>query len=274
MSSKKPKYSIVIPCYNEEKFIGATLESLNNQTYKGLTEIIVVDNNCSDSTSDIAKSFGAKVIKEKIPGVCHARQAGTIASSGEIVISTDADTIYAPGWLDKVDNEFSKSKNIVAVSGPCIYRDGPWWSNPYTNMLFGSSYFYSKIFKHPYYISATNFAFKRSAWEGYDVNLSQGGDEIAMIRQMKNKGAIPFLINNPTLTSSRRLRRGLVYNFFVTFIYYYLLGYQINRIFKKEIIKPAPAYREDEVRHTIYKKILSIFSMPLESNQKYNKNRK
>ena len=215
MSSKKPKYSIVIPCYNEEKFIGATLDSLNKQTYSGPVEIIVVDNNCTDSTAKIAKSYGAKIVTEKIAGVCHARQAGTLASNGDIVISTDADTIYAPEWLDRVDKEFSKNKSIVAVSGPCIYRDGPWWSNPYTNMLFGSSYFYSKIFKHPYYISATNFAFKRSAWEGYDVNLSQGGDEIAMIRQMKHKGPIPFLINNPTLTSSRRLRRGLTYNFVV-----------------------------------------------------------
>lgn len=193
---------------------------------------------------------------------------------GEIVISTDADTIYAPNWLERVDEEFSKDESIVAVSGPCIYRNGPWWSNPYTNLLFGSSYFYSRIFKHPYYISATNFAFKRSAWEGYDVNLSQGGDEIAMIRQMKNKGPIPFLINNPTLTSSRRLRRGLTYNLFVTFIYYYLLGYQINRLFKKEVIKPAPAYREDVSRQIIYKRLSSIFSFTINLYQKSNKIRK
>ena len=274
MSSNKPKYSIVIPCYNEEKFIGATLASFNKQTYSGTFEIIVVDNNCSDNTVKIAKSYGAKIVTEKISGVCHARQTGTLASLGEIVISTDADTIYTPNWLQRVDEEFSKDESIVAVSGPCIYRNGPWWSNPYTNLLFGSSYFYSRIFKHPYYISATNFAFKRSAWEGYDVNLSQGGDEIAMIRQMKNKGPIPFLINNPTLTSSRRLRRGLTYNLFVTFIYYYLLGYQINRLFKKEVIKPAPAYREDVSRQIIYKRLSSIFSFPINLYQKSNKIRK
>ena len=114
----------------------------------------------------------------------------------------------------------------------------------------------------PYYISATNFAFKKSSWEGYDVLLSQGGDEVAMIRQLKSKGRIVFLLNNPTLTSARRLRRGMFYNIFVSFFYYYLAGYHINRIFKKEIIKPAPAYREEDMKQSKYNKYISLAMSP------------
>ncbi|MEI8187689.1 MAG: glycosyltransferase [Candidatus Saccharibacteria bacterium] len=262
MSKNNPRYSIVIPCYNEEKFIAKTLISLNKQTYDGTKEIIVVDNNCSDKTVEIAKSYGAKIVSESIPGVCHARQKGTLSAKGEIVISTDADTIYTPKWLQKIDNEFVKDPNLIAIAGPCKYRNGPWWATFYTTILFGSAYFYSKLTKHPYYLSATNFAFKKSAWEGYDVNLSQGGDEIAMIRQMKAKGKILFLIGNPTLTSARRLRRGMIYNIFITFIYYYLMGYHLNRIFKREVIKPAPAYREDEIIPSLFSRLKTLMTLP------------
>jgi len=259
MSKKIFKYSIVIPCYNEEKFIARTLISLNKQSYEGEKEIIVVDNNCTDKTIEIAKSYGAKIVSEKEPGVCHARQAGTLKAKGDIVISTDADTIYHKRWLENIDKVFQKNKDVVAVGGPCKYKDGPWWGTFYTAILFGSVYGYSKIMNRPYYISATNFAFKKSLWEGYDVLLSQGGDEMAMIRQFKPKGKIVFLLNNPTLTSARRLRRGMFYNIFVSFFYYYLAGYHINRIFNKEIIKPAPAYREEETKLSWTTKLINNF---------------
>ena len=262
MSKKIIKYSIVIPCYNEEKFIARTLISLNKQSYEGDKEIIVVDNNCTDKTIDIARSYGAKIVSEKEPGVCHARQAGTLKASGEIVISTDADTIYQPKWLENIDKVFTRNDDVVAVGGPCKYRNGPWWGTFYTSILFGSVYAYSKLMNRPYYISATNFAFKKSSWEGYDVLLSQGGDEVAMIRQLKSKGRIVFLLNNPTLTSARRLRRGMFYNILVSFFYYYLAGYHINRIFKKEIIKPAPAYREEDMKQSKYNKYISLAMSP------------
>ena len=261
MDKSKPNYSIVIPCFNEEKYIAKTLTSLNKQTYDGLIEIIVVDNNCSDKTIAIAKSFGARIVNESNAGVCWARQAGTKIAKAKVVISTDADTIYTEDWLKNIDDMFQRNNNVVAVAGPCKYRDGPWWGNFYTSILFGSAYAYSKLLNRPFYISATNYAFKKSAWEGYDVKLSQGGDEMAMIGQMKNKGRIVFLLNNPTLTSARRLNRGLFYNIFVSFFYYYLAGYHLNRIFNRVIIKPAPAYREDSKRLTIYKKIIALFNI-------------
>ncbi|HSX19356.1 MAG TPA: glycosyltransferase, partial [Candidatus Saccharimonadales bacterium] len=55
---QKPTISVVIPAYNEEKSIVKTLESLKNQTYQGKVEIIVVDNNSTDNTAQIAEKLG------------------------------------------------------------------------------------------------------------------------------------------------------------------------------------------------------------------------
>ena len=99
------RFSIVIPCYNEADFIASTLESLTAQTFTKNYEIIIVDNNCTDDTVAIARRHGARVVSAQRPGVCSARQAGTKASHGEIIISTDADTIFSPNWLSNIDHK-------------------------------------------------------------------------------------------------------------------------------------------------------------------------
>jgi len=60
---KNPLISVVIPAFNEENFIAKTLESLLNQDFKDF-EIIVVDNNSTDQTAEIAKKFGAILLYE------------------------------------------------------------------------------------------------------------------------------------------------------------------------------------------------------------------
>ena len=237
------KYSVVIPCFNEENYLKRTIKSLQSQDYKGNFEIIVVDNNSTDNTAIIAKRLGVRVISEKNPGVCFARQKGTLSASGSIVISTDADTVFKKNWLSKIDKKFEQDKDLVAVSGPCRYIDGPWWGRIYTHFLFGYDYLFSLVMGRPFYITATNIAFKKQYFEGYDLSTMQGGDELYLLHSLKKHGRIKFLIDNSTMTSGRRLTRGLFYNIFVTFLYYYLGAYYINKIFKKQIIGSAPAFR-------------------------------
>lgn len=243
MKNKQPRYSVVIPAFNEEDYLGQALESLLAQDYKGNFEIVVVDNNSSDSTQTLAKSYGVRVVTEKHPGVCWARQKGTKAAKGEIVISTDADTTFSPDWLSNIDRAFDK-QNVVAVAGPCKFVDPPYWGALYPYLLFGLISSTSKIFGRPLYITATNIAFRKSAWTGYNTKVTQGGDELDLLRKLKKQGKIVFNNSNPTFTSSRRLQKGLFYNLFVTLIYYYVLEYTLNRIFNSELIGSAPNIRE------------------------------
>jgi glycosyltransferase involved in cell wall biosynthesis len=242
-----PIFSIVIPAHNEERFIADCLKSLKAQNFHGNFEIIVVDNNSSDNTALLAKKDGVKVVFEPKKGVCAARQTGTEAANGSIIISTDADTTFAPDWLSKIGKSFMEDAQIVAVSGPCSYINAPWWGNVYTNILFGIDKIIFRLFKKVWYTPACNIAFKKEVWPGYNIELKQGGDEFDFLRKIKKMGKVKFLEDNVVFTSSRRLRKGLFYNLLITLLFYYLFNYFLGLIFSKSPFGSYPAFRDVDI---------------------------
>jgi glycosyltransferase involved in cell wall biosynthesis len=244
------RYSVVIPCHNEASYISDAITSLQNQDFPGPYEILVVDNNCTDNTAQIADDLGVRVVTESAPGVCNARQAGTIASTGEIVVSVDADTTYAKDWLSKIDRGFREDDDVVAVVGPCRYKDGPRWGRVFARSLFGTVHQIYRATGRTYYVSATNIAFRRDRWTGYDTHLTQGGDELDLLRRMRHEGRVIYDHSNPTFTSGRRFNRGLFYNVFVCLFVFYLSAYLVNRITGRRLIGSAPVFRDSRPRRT------------------------
>ncbi len=253
-----PRFTVVIPAFNEAAFLGRTLESLGEQRFAGEVQVIVVDNNSTDGTADIARSYGAQTLFEPLPGVCRARQLGTSAANGEIVLSTDADTVHPPDWLSRIDAQFRANEHFIAVAGPCRFASAPMWARLYPRVLFGLVHLIFAATGRVLYVTATNIAFRRSAFVGYDTALTQGGDELGLLRSLRSRGPgtgrdrgrgrIIFDRQNVVTTSARRLRRGLVYNLFVTLVFYYLIGYLVNRLASRTVLPTAPAFRDDEVR--------------------------
>lgn len=115
------KISLVIPAYNEEKFIKKCLESVNNQTLKP-NEAILVNNNCSDKTIDIAKKYKIRIINEKKQGISYARNRGFNEAKYEIIARCDADCILPKNWIEQIAANF-KNGNIDALVGPLYYYD-------------------------------------------------------------------------------------------------------------------------------------------------------
>ena len=242
-SREKVRFSIVIPAYNEEYYLADCLRSLAAQDFGGRFEVIVVDNNSTDSTSAIARAAGATVLTELERGVCPARQRGTETARGEIVVSADADTVYDPGWLSDIERWFVEHPEFIAMGGPCYFHDGPPWGLRLQRMLFGAVAAVTRLGGPVLYITATNFAFRRDAFCGYDTRLAQGGDELDLLRRLRQRGRVAF---NPKIvahTSARRMEEGIVYNFAVSFFYYYILGYALNRLFRRPVLGMAPAFR-------------------------------
>jgi glycosyltransferase involved in cell wall biosynthesis len=242
------RFSVVIPCYNEAGYVGEAIRSLQRQDFDGAYEIVVVDNNCTDDTARIARDLGVRVVTEAAPGVCNARQAGTEASRGEIVVSADADTTYAPDWLSKIDRGFRSGDDVVAVVGPCRYSDGPRWGRVFARSLFGAVQAVYRATGRTYYVSATNIAFRRDRWTGYDVRLTQGGDELDLLRRMRHQGRVVYDHTNPTFTSGRRFTRGFFYNVFVCLFVFYLSAYVLNRVTGRRVIGSAPVFRGNSRR--------------------------
>ena len=99
------KLSIVIPAYNEEAYLGATLDSLRIAA-EGLraragaeVEMIVVDNNSRDRTAPVAREQGATVVHEPVQLIARARNAGAHRASGDVLVFVDADVIVPPEFL-------------------------------------------------------------------------------------------------------------------------------------------------------------------------------
>lgn len=113
--------SIVIPAYNEEKFLPNCLESILKQDEKP-DEIIVVDNNSTDKTVEIAKTFPVKLMHEPKQGIIASRNTGLNAASYEIIARIDADTILPSGWIKRLKQDFA-DPSIIAVSGPVLAYD-------------------------------------------------------------------------------------------------------------------------------------------------------
>lgn len=88
----EPLVSIIIPCYNREKYISQAIESALNQTYPN-TELIVVDDGSSDNSVSVIESYGEqiKLIKQANKGVSSARNTGFSAASGDYIIFLDSD---------------------------------------------------------------------------------------------------------------------------------------------------------------------------------------
>jgi glycosyltransferase involved in cell wall biosynthesis len=86
------KLSLVIPCYNEEDGVREVI----GRCPKEIDEIVVVDNNCTDRTAEVARSLGAVVVSEKRPGYGAAYKAGLAAATGDVVVTLDGDGTYPP----------------------------------------------------------------------------------------------------------------------------------------------------------------------------------
>ena len=121
------QFSIIIPAWNEEAFLPKTLTStiavLQQLETKGIHhgELIVVDNNSSDSTADIARQFGVQVVFEPINQIARARNRGAAAASGDCLIFLDADTCCSENLLEHVLDKLSGG--TVVGGGSTIAAD-------------------------------------------------------------------------------------------------------------------------------------------------------
>lgn len=238
--------SIVIPAHNEEKNLRECLESLKKQTYTPI-EVIVADNGSTDDTGRIAKEEGAIVVYEPMAGVCAARQKGSERATGSIIVSTDADTVFSPTWIQTIAETFEKDKKIVAVGGTFrLDEKAPWWGNViFAGIVFGIMRIMYKTTGKPFNLFGSNTAFKKDAFEGYDVRLNQGGDEVVLLRQLEKKGKVVFIFNNPVITSSRRLNKG-----FLHFMIFYVFDYFYSIATGKSMVAPR-AIRIQREKHAI-----------------------
>jgi glycosyltransferase involved in cell wall biosynthesis len=132
--------SVIICCYNSASRLPVTLKHLSQQNVDLVIpwEVIVVDNNSSDNTANIALSYWnasktntpLRVIEEKMPGLSFARKAGVQSAKYKLSIFCDDDNWLTHNYLQVAYTIMEKEPKIGILGGQCLARtenDSPAW---------------------------------------------------------------------------------------------------------------------------------------------------
>ena len=200
-------YSIIVPAYNEEEYLPATLASLRESMaavaeFRG--EIIVANNNSTDRTAEIAEESGARVVFEEHRQIARARNAGGRAALGRYLIFVDGDTQISPALLKKTLTALDSQKHCGG--GAIVEFDG--------RRSFFSSHalrlwiFLSRTFKWACgaYVFCTREAYLQTG--GFDEQY-YASEEIHFSRALREwgrtRGQSFVILEEPITTSSRKL---------------------------------------------------------------------
>lgn len=229
--------SVIIPAYNEEKYIGACLQSVVNQDFpKEKYEIIVVNNNSTDKTKEIVqKNFPkVKIIDELKKGVVFARITGINQAKGEIIVFTDADAIAPKNWLSNYYKEFSDPK-VVGAGGYIHFQP----STLFTIFKEHTSNFSLSLFK---LFTGNNMAFRKEAYErvgGFSPLVNQAEDAY-IATKLKEVGKLKIIKKNKVVASSRRS----VYFYDVPHEIRYWMSFLSFKFLKKPVFYDFKAVRD------------------------------
>lgn len=193
-----PLISIIIPVKNEEKNILYCVESIIKNSVPNKCEILIVNNNSTDGTSNIIKKLEVIGADQPQPGVGWARQKGLELATGKYVLTADADCLYHKDWLKIMTTNLEK-ENVVCVTGAYSFIGDKNKSRLRLHIYESLRNLILKIRQknHPYLNAWGGFmGYSREvALEvGYDIR-EQRGEDGRLCFDLMSKGEIFFLGN-------------------------------------------------------------------------------
>jgi len=210
------RISFVVPAYNEEAGVERSLKAILSEIERtgADAEVVLVNNASTDRTREIAEAIAeVRVIDELQKGLVRARSAGHSATTGDLVAHVDSDTLMPEGWLSKVLTEFERDNNLVALSGPYIYYDLPWYSRVVVKFWYFLGYvshlFNHHVLKSGAMLQGGNFIIRRDAWDkagGFDTTIEFYGEDTDVARRLTQHGRVKWSWSLHTHTSGRRLK--------------------------------------------------------------------
>ena len=203
------KVSVVVPAYNEERLLPATLAGLRaamrafDDAGWG-SELIVCDNNSTDRTAELAAAAGAVVVFEPINQIGRARNSGASRATGDWLLFVDADSFPTHALLADLVRAIAGGRclaggSTIAVDGPAPARAViGWWNLISRTMKWAAGSF----------IFCEASAFRRIG--GFSAEL-YASEEVDLFRRLKRLARasgkeIVILRRHPMQTSARKLR--------------------------------------------------------------------
>ena len=193
--------SIIIPAYNEESVLAATLRAVRDSASAAGApyEIIVADDGSTDRTAEIARAGGAQVVSIQVRQIAAARNAGARVAKGDLLVIVDADTLVSPAVLE---GALAAVRAGAVGGGSAAQTDSndPRWGPPL--MVFASWLMRTLGWAAGCFMFVRTDVFQRVG--GFD-EVYFASEEIHLSRAVKKHG--PFVIlRDAVITSGRKGR--------------------------------------------------------------------
>lgn len=220
--------SVVVCTFNRARLLSACLDSLSAQSQGGQGyEIIVVDNNSTDATSQIVKDFARtcpnlRFVTEPKQGLSHARNCGWIEARGRYVAYIDDDAKAKHDWLDQMLSFIERHPEVAAFGGPHEAHTEvaiPLWFPPgYGTMDLGDQERPISVGKE--FITGTNMVFRREVlaeFGGFNPALGMVGsrilygEETRLLREIAEGGVTVYYVPSMRvshLIAAKKMRLG------------------------------------------------------------------
>lgn len=225
-----PLVSVIIPVFNEEKYLHYCLSSLAKQTHKNV-EIIVVDDGSTDRSVKIVKQYDTRVYTQSHQGPAAARNFGAKKSHGSILVFADADMHFPPTYVERLIDPIIKKKAIgTFVKEELVANPDNIWSRCWS---FNANLPADRRLPKDYPETENGFrAIRKDYFEkagGYTVGNGYNDDETLSyklgIKAANAKGAVSYHYNSSSLLevfySSRWIGRSALFSkTFVNFLRY------------------------------------------------------
>ena len=193
--------SVVIPAFNEERLLPACLASLPAADD---LEVIVVDNNSTDATADIARAAGARVVHEPVNQISRARNTGARVAAGDWLLFLDADCVMNAGLYAEIRSAM-RNERVVGAGSVIAMTGLPLWAR---TMLGG----WNRLSRLCRWAAGSLVLCRRQAFRalgGFSEQL-YAAEEIDLSRRLKRYGRaqgqrLIILQRHPLLSSGRKL---------------------------------------------------------------------
>ncbi len=187
-----PKFSIIIPVYNTEKYFNKCLDSVINQSYKDY-EVIIINDGSTDSSEDIINNYSKENNKikyyfKKNGGLSSARNYGVSKSKGEYIIFLDSDDYLDKNILRVLNDNIEDNIDIIRFQSYRVFDDKKedYLICPSFNSTNGKDAFL-KLYKNKSIELATVYLFNKKYWDKNQY-------EFAINRYHEDFGLIPLVI--------------------------------------------------------------------------------
>jgi glycosyltransferase involved in cell wall biosynthesis len=200
----EPTLSVIIPAWNEEKYVGTAIESLKRaasvyQRERGCTvEIIVVDNNSSDRTGDVARQHGVQVVHEPVNNIGKARNAGAKAARGKYLAFCDADNQVTKNLLVLIHDH---------LENPKIAGGGTWIEPAKRNLKINFFYFLWGIYVRCSRVGVGMMHCRKADFEtfgGFDETI-YAAEDVQLAYDLKKIGKFNLIHEGWIITSTRKI---------------------------------------------------------------------